>query len=105
MTPIKQNEVSFVFVKKEGFKLFAHLETRVKQNKATAIFHKIFPGWNFVLSYEFSTLARIWVYWDPSFVKLTVIDKTEQGIHCELWLLDKDFEIFCFFCVWCQQML
>ncbi|XP_070028566.1 uncharacterized protein [Nicotiana sylvestris] len=62
--------------------LIACLETRVKQQSAKEIQRKVGVDWKFTDNYAYAPNGRIWIGWKVANVKVTVLDCSNQMIHC-----------------------
>ncbi|XP_043700095.1 uncharacterized protein LOC122650777 [Telopea speciosissima] len=57
------------------------LETHVKEPNAARISNSIVPGWSFLSNYSHHPDGRIWIIWDPSKIKISLISSSAQFLH------------------------
>ena len=79
--PNKQEDVKLL-LQFNNIGLVGLLETKIKRHKVEYTASNIFCGWDWVNNYDISN-GRIWVAWKPSSYTLTILEKTDQLIHCE----------------------
>jgi hypothetical protein len=60
------------------------IEKRVKRDKADQIKEKIVPRWGFLHNYNSHYLGRIWICWNPSTIKFTLLQEHIQAISCKI---------------------
>lgn len=70
------------------------LETKIKENKASASFRNIHNFWMWDANYFFHPKGRIWLGWNPNIWNVFVECKSAQFIHCKATLIASQ-EIFC----------
>lgn len=75
----KKHSVVKKWVMEKGFSFGALLETRVKEGKSNRIASKVFTDWSMLSNYEYNTLGRIWLVWQPD-VLVTPFFKSDQLI-------------------------
>jgi hypothetical protein len=83
MTSPKQREIRSL-VKRFHIHLLCIVETRVKRENSVKIHGDILPGWSFAANYECHYNGRIWICWDPNFLKVDIISKSMQEISCKI---------------------
>lgn len=69
------------WVRNGRFTVGAFLETRVRQENATAVYEAVVPGWRCVTNYSGSEGGRIWVVWEPT-VSVVVYSISDQMVVC-----------------------
>jgi len=79
--PNKQEDLK-LFLQLNNIGLVGLLETKIKRHKAESIASNNFRGWNWDNNCDISN-GRIWVAWQPSVYSITILEKTDQLIHCE----------------------
>ncbi|XP_070022624.1 uncharacterized protein [Nicotiana sylvestris] len=62
--------------------MIACLETRVKQQRSKVIQRKMGDDWQFKDNYAYAPNGRIWIGWKIANVQVTVLDGSDQLIHC-----------------------
>lgn len=75
------------FLVDQNISLAGILETRVKENKASASFRAVHHSWSWDANYQFHSNGRIWVGWNPNIWNVFVEVKSAQFIHCKATLL------------------
>jgi len=79
-SPLKQHEVVSL-MKKNKLDVFGLVETKLTTS-AVSFMHKLrLKNWNFLSNVATANTARILVFWNPSTVKVELIDFTAQGLH------------------------
>lgn len=68
------------------------VETRVQASGCNSITRSVFGDWDCFHNYSSHHLGRIWVGWDPSIIKVSVIDEADQVVHCRVLILDSNEE-------------
>ncbi|XP_019244329.1 PREDICTED: uncharacterized protein LOC109224197 [Nicotiana attenuata] len=89
----KQREVR-KFLLKNKVDMIACLETRVRKQNAKDIQRKTGNEWKIEDNYEYAPNGRIWLMWKEVDVNVTVLEKTEQLIHC--YVQDKNSAFTCY---------
>ena len=69
------------------------LETRVKVDNALCISKEICKNWSWLFNYEDHHNGRIWVGWDPTVWKISLLSKSAQQISCLATFLEKQTTI------------
>ncbi|KAF8409849.1 hypothetical protein HHK36_002367 [Tetracentron sinense] len=69
------------FVKRFKLGVVGLVETKVKHSSATVIACKILDGWCCLDNYNWADHGRIWIFWDPSMVKLDMVGGSMQSLH------------------------
>ncbi|XP_070029945.1 uncharacterized protein [Nicotiana sylvestris] len=64
--------------------MIACLETRVKQQKAKAIYKKMGGDWKVEDNYAFAPNGRIWIMWKETIVHVAILESADQLIHCQV---------------------
>lgn len=70
-------------IRKEKFQVMGIMETRIKQyntKKLLANRKKIAPNWCWVDNYSYAPNGKMWVCWDPNYVKGDVVHTSAQSI-------------------------
>lgn len=64
-------------VKLRKLKLFAIIDTNIREEESSAVVKSMFPSWSFYTNYSFAESVRVWVLWDPKTVQFVPICMTE----------------------------
>jgi hypothetical protein len=78
--PLKQREVRSLIID-EKLSLCGLVETKVLEKNKETIFRTISRSWKLVCNYDYSSLGRIWVCWNPSDVNVMVLASPLQHAH------------------------
>ncbi|XP_070001871.1 uncharacterized protein LOC142166145 [Nicotiana tabacum] len=62
--------------------MIACLETRVKKHRSQTIQRKMGVYWQCKDNYDYAPNGRIWLLWKEANVHVTVLESTDQLIHC-----------------------
>ena len=89
--PLKQREVRNL-IKDEKLSLCGLVETKVLEKNKDVILKTIDRSWKVECNYNFSSLGRIWVCWNPFDVTVLVVGSSEQVIHCRVSSVDSTWE-------------
>ncbi|XP_059627352.1 uncharacterized protein LOC132270169 [Cornus florida] len=91
--PSKQSEIKrLIFDKK--LDLISIVETKVSLAKLDSSHRNVAPKWSIVHNYNFSTLGRIWVMWNPNLIDLSVLSSSRQAIHCKISIIGTSISFF-----------
>ena len=94
--PLKQREVrSLVFG--NNVSLLGLNETRVHKDNSFNIAESMLRGWRYIFNYNQHANGRIWVLWNPSIVEVTEIFSTDQIIHVEVRIIQKQLSFLASF--------
>ena len=85
--PYKQKSVVDI-LRKENFRLFGLLETKIKIENFNVTVDKFLGNWDKMSNHNWSPLGRVCVCWDPLFCKVKMIKSSDQFILCEVDILD-----------------
>ena len=93
--PNKQEDVK-IFLQLNDVGLVGLIETKIRQQNATSIASSLLHGWQWANNCDISN-GRIWVAWKPCAYHLTILERTDQLIHCSATqlLTKKRFHITC----------
>ena len=81
---LKQAEVKAVILK-YNVVLMGVLETRIREEDMSAVWSKLnLHNWELVNNYSSSNLGRIWIIYDASKIKLSIVESSMQYIHCKV---------------------
>jgi len=89
--PLEQMKVRSL-IKDEKLSLCGLVETKELEKNKETIFRAISRSWKLVCNYDYSSLGRIWVCWNPSDVNVVVLTSLEQAIHCKVSNIDSSLE-------------
>jgi len=78
--PNKQ-EVVKLFLPLNDVGLVGLIETKIRQQNAASIASSFLHGWQWANNCDISN-GRIWVTWKPSAYHLTILEQSDQFIHC-----------------------
>ena len=94
--PNKQEDVK-LFLHQNNIGLVGLIETKIRRQNVDTIASTLLHGWQWANNCDISN-GRIWVAWKPNFYHLTILEKTNQFIHCEATQLitSKHFHITLF---------
>ncbi|GJT19247.1 RNA-directed DNA polymerase, eukaryota, reverse transcriptase zinc-binding domain protein [Tanacetum coccineum] len=93
----RHNEVKS-FIKNEQLKVYAVLETHIKENNVSKICDKVFDKWEWVSNAKWSpSSCRIIIGWDRSQVKVMVLHSSDQVVFCLIEDISKTFSMLCTF--------
>ena len=95
--PFKQKELR-VWIHKNQVALVGVLETRVRAENSSQIISSILPYWQSVTNYSQHPNGRIWLIWDPSIFQVSPLLITDQLIHMEVILMQKQIRFALTFC-------
>lgn len=87
--PLKQKEAK-IFVRTSKLSMVGLLEHKIKESNVDRILKYICPHWHSTHNYRHAPLGRILVCWDPLVLSVTVLDQSNQFIHCEVHALQGD---------------
>lgn len=89
--PLKQEEIRSLVLSRK-IVVLGILETRIKEENLLPVWKILnLANWEVVHNHESDVLGRIWVIYNPTRVKLTVIKSGAQFIHCQIEWEDKFF--------------
>ncbi|XP_074300965.1 uncharacterized protein LOC141632305 [Silene latifolia] len=80
---VKQIEVN-KFLTQNKLDIIGILETRVKENKSQRILRNKFRGYSSFCNYSKHYNGRIWLVWNPSTTRVTVLQVHAQVLHCHV---------------------
>ncbi|XP_074266232.1 uncharacterized protein LOC141588700 [Silene latifolia] len=80
---VKQIEVN-KFLTQNKLDIFGILETRVKENKSQRILRNKFRGYSSFCNYSKHYNGRIWLVWNPSTTRVTMLQVHAQVLHCHV---------------------
>lgn len=93
----KQKEVQEVMVS-NGLSICAVLESHVLLPKLQNVCSRVFSGWDWVSNnQQGSRGTRIIVGWDTNRTNLMVLSKSDQVIHCQVFIIAENKSFFCSF--------
>lgn len=92
----KQKEVAN-FLRKEKINIVGLLETKMLKSHHVSILNHVLHNWESHINYDHATLGRIWVYWDPAFCTIDILDMSDQHIMCKVTVLDGNMTFLCCF--------
>ena len=78
--PNKQEDVK-LFLHQNNIGLVGLIETKIRQQKADSIASTFLRGWQWAHNCDISN-GRIWVAWKPSSCHITILERSDQFIHC-----------------------
>ena len=70
------------------------LETRIRAHNAPQIINSIIPSWQSISNYNHHSNGRIWILWDPIELDLQPLLITDQLIHAEVVIVQKQIRCF-----------
>ena len=74
------------------------LETRVRVETASQILSSIIPTWQSITNYSHHPNGRIWLLWDPTIFEVYPLLITDQLIHIEVVVVQKQIRFFLTYC-------
>ncbi|XP_074308496.1 uncharacterized protein LOC141643297 [Silene latifolia] len=80
---VKQIEVN-KFLTQNKLDILGILETRVKENKSQRILRNKFRGYSSFCIYSKHYNGRIWLVWNPSTTRVTMLQVHAQVLHCHV---------------------
>ena len=78
--PNKQEDVK-LFLQQNDIGMVGLIETKIRQQNADAIASTFLRGWQWTHNCDISN-GRIWVAWKPSSYHLSIMERSDQYIHC-----------------------
>nr|GEZ48495.1 hypothetical protein [Tanacetum cinerariifolium]GEZ49250.1 hypothetical protein [Tanacetum cinerariifolium] len=85
-------------LREDNFSLCGFLETHVKQKNLSRICNRVLGNWDWASNISSCTGGtRIIVGWDPSSVRVMVLEQSSQVLHCFVEPLNGDPTFFCSF--------
>ena len=91
--PFKQKELR-AWIQKNLLFMVGVLETRVRASSSPRIINSILPAWQSISNYTHNPNGRIWLLWDPTVFELYPLWITDQLIHAELVIVQKQIRFF-----------
>lgn len=90
------NKQSFAkdFISSRKLSLVSFLETHVQFSNAAAVSNFISPSFSWIFNYDFHSNGRIWVGYDPSIWRLSVVSSSAQHITVLISNLSSDTEFY-----------
>lgn len=70
------------FILEHQLALIGLVETKIKEVNKEKVLRTIAKGWGFLNNYSSSPIGIIWVCWDPSGLKVSLMGQSDQVIHC-----------------------
>lgn len=80
------------YIVRNKVKVMCLLETHVKSDKKEDVVKKL-CGWCSVDNYRYAPNGRIWIVWDNQFAQVTVIEGSDQYLHCHVSLNQYEFKL------------
>ena len=84
--PNKQEDIK-VFLQQEQVGLVGFIETKVKESNIQMVMNRVCPNWHWVHNANSSEKGRIILSWKPSKYQFSMILKTDQLVHGEVYHL------------------
>ena len=91
--PFKQQELR-TWILQSHLAMVGVLETRVRAGRSSKIIDSIMPSWQSISNYTHHPNGRIWLLWDPSIVAVLPRLITDQLIHAEVLIIQKQIKLF-----------
>nr|XP_043637991.1 uncharacterized protein LOC122608993 [Erigeron canadensis] len=102
-TEYKHNE-AIMFIRDEKLQVCALLETHLKSNTINKVGDRVFNTWEWVSNIQFRpTCCRMLVGWNPSAIRLMVIDTNKQSMLCLIEVISSHINFFCTFVYACNS--
>ncbi|XP_059658959.1 uncharacterized protein LOC132305316 [Cornus florida] len=61
-------------------------KTKICQENVVVVHRNIAPTWSIVCNYQYSTLGRVWILWNPMLVSIFPTFMNGQVINCSVWI-------------------
>lgn len=71
------------FVEKCGASFVGLVETKVKNSKIHLVQQKLNRDWQWFTNNNDQEIGRIWIGWNPSDLQVSILDSSDQMVHCE----------------------
>ena len=84
----KQREIRSL-IHSNNISLFRIIETQVQQENSIQIANDLLRGWRYVFNYNHHPNGRIWVFWNPDILDVSVLLDSDQLMHVEVSIIQK----------------
>ena len=95
--PFKQKELRS-WIQKNHLSMVGVLETRVQESSSPQILNSIIPSWQYSSNYTHHSNGRIWILWDTSVFDAYPLMTTDQLMHLEVVIIQKQIKVFITYC-------
>lgn len=80
----EKNLFACKYLRDNDISVCGFLETKVKKKKEWAVLNRFPRDWRAFSNCTDASRERIWVFWDPCALCLSVVDVCPQAVHCEI---------------------
>lgn len=91
--PVKQAEVRHL-VQSQALSCVALLETKVQQSNQSAISLSLMRGWRFIDNFSCHPLGRIWLWWNPLHLDVSLLSSHSQFLHVSVSMVDSGLAFY-----------
>lgn len=91
--PLKQGEVRKL-ISEHKLSLCGLVETKVKEVNKDSVLINLARDWKAICNYQFDPRGGIWVCWNPKELDVSIIDMSDQVLHCKVSVMSSSWSCF-----------